>query len=78
MWFSIGVQFGPMVGGFVKLGLATRIGVLLDRPPALRPRFNKEAEALRMSAIALTELLHRAAKSAKPIETPELTPGGAA
>jgi tRNA(fMet)-specific endonuclease VapC len=44
------------------------IRVLRDRPPALRPRFNAEAEALCLSTIVLTELLHGAAKSAKPVE----------
>jgi tRNA(fMet)-specific endonuclease VapC len=44
------------------------IRVLRDRPPALLPRFNAEAEALCLSTIVLTELLHGAAKSAKPAE----------
>ena len=44
------------------------IRVLRDRPAALRPRFNAEAETLCISTITLTELLHGAAKSARPIE----------
>jgi len=44
------------------------IRVLRDRPPALRVRFNREAEALCISTIVLTELLHGAEKSARPIE----------
>jgi tRNA(fMet)-specific endonuclease VapC len=44
------------------------IRVLRDRPPTLRPRFNAEAEALSISTIVLTELLHGAAKSTKPVE----------
>jgi tRNA(fMet)-specific endonuclease VapC len=44
------------------------IRVLRDRPPTLRPRFNAEAEALSISTIVLMELLHGAAKSAKPVE----------
>jgi tRNA(fMet)-specific endonuclease VapC len=44
------------------------IRVLRDRPPGLRPRFNAEADALCISTITLTELLHGAAKSARPIE----------
>jgi tRNA(fMet)-specific endonuclease VapC len=44
------------------------IRVLRDRPKGLRERFNAEAEALCISTITLTELLHGAAKSAKPVE----------
>lgn len=44
------------------------IRVLRDRPPEARARFNAEAEALCISAIVLTELLHGAAKSARPLE----------
>jgi tRNA(fMet)-specific endonuclease VapC len=44
------------------------IRVLRDRPAGLRPRFNAEAESLSISTVVLTELLHGAAKSAKPIE----------
>jgi tRNA(fMet)-specific endonuclease VapC len=40
--------------------------VLRDRPRALRDRFNLEADALCLSTIVLTELLHGAAKSARP------------
>ena len=42
------------------------IRVLRDRPPALRDRFNAEADGLSISTIVLTELLHGAAKSARP------------
>jgi tRNA(fMet)-specific endonuclease VapC len=41
------------------------IRVLRDRPPALRDRFNDEADSLCISTIVLTELLHGAAKSAR-------------
>lgn len=44
------------------------IRVLRDRPPELRERFNREAEGLCISTIVLTELLHGAAKSARPAE----------
>jgi tRNA(fMet)-specific endonuclease VapC len=44
------------------------IRVLRDRPAGLRPRFNAEAETLCISTITLTELLHGAARSAKPVE----------
>ena len=44
------------------------IRVLRDRPAALRVRFNQEAEALAVSTIVLTERLHGAATSARPIE----------
>ncbi|MGO9544372.1 MAG: type II toxin-antitoxin system tRNA(fMet)-specific endonuclease VapC [Rhodomicrobium sp.] len=42
------------------------IRVLRDRPEALRERFNSEADGLCISTIILTELLHGAAKSARP------------
>jgi len=42
------------------------IRVLRDRPAGLRERFNREADGLCTSTIVLTELLHGAAKSAKP------------
>jgi tRNA(fMet)-specific endonuclease VapC len=42
------------------------IRVLRDRPPTLRDRFNDEADGLCISTIVLTELLHGAAKSARP------------
>ena len=42
------------------------IRVLRDRSPTLRERFNREADALAISTIVLTELLHGAAKSARP------------
>jgi tRNA(fMet)-specific endonuclease VapC len=44
------------------------IRVLRDRPAGLRPRFNAEAETLCISTITLTELIHGAAKSARPTE----------
>jgi tRNA(fMet)-specific endonuclease VapC len=44
------------------------IRLLRGRPKGLRPRFNQEADTLCISTIILTELLHGAAKSAKPIE----------
>ncbi len=44
------------------------IRVLRDRPPEIRQRFNNEAEALCISTITLTELLHGAARSARPID----------
>jgi tRNA(fMet)-specific endonuclease VapC len=42
------------------------IRVLRDRPPQVRERFNLEADGLCISTIILTELLHGAAKSARP------------
>lgn len=42
------------------------IRVLRDRPQAVRERFNVEADGLCISTIVLTELLHGAAKSARP------------
>lgn len=42
------------------------IRVLRDRPAALRERFNLNADALCISTIVLTELLHGAARSARP------------
>jgi tRNA(fMet)-specific endonuclease VapC len=42
------------------------IRVLRDRPLGLRDRFNREASGLCISTIVLTELLHGAAKSARP------------
>jgi tRNA(fMet)-specific endonuclease VapC len=44
------------------------IRVLRDRPQGILPRFNAEANGLSISTIVLTELLHGAAKSARPIE----------
>lgn len=44
------------------------IRVLRDRPQSIRARFNAEADGLSISTIVLTELLHGAAKSARPIE----------
>jgi tRNA(fMet)-specific endonuclease VapC len=45
------------------------IRVLRDRPAGLRDRFNREADALCISAIVLTELLVGAEKSNRPVET---------
>lgn len=42
------------------------IRVLRDRPSQVRERFNREADGLCISTIVLTELLHGAAKSARP------------
>lgn len=42
------------------------IRVLRDRPESARVRFNQEAEGLCISTIVLTELLHGAARSARP------------
>ena len=42
------------------------IRVLRDRPQGLRERFNATAADLSISTIVLTELLHGAAKSARP------------
>lgn len=42
------------------------IRVLRDRPLGLRERFNTHADALCISTIVLTELLHGAAKSDRP------------
>jgi tRNA(fMet)-specific endonuclease VapC len=44
------------------------IRVLRDRPPGLRERFNAEASSLSISSVVLYELLHGAAKSARPVE----------
>ncbi len=44
------------------------IRVLRDRPQSIRTRFNAEADGLCISTIVLTELLHGAAKSARPVE----------
>jgi tRNA(fMet)-specific endonuclease VapC len=44
------------------------IRVLRDRPRALRPRFNAEADGLAISTVVLTELLYGAEKSARPVE----------
>lgn len=44
------------------------IRVLRDRPQGLRARFNAEADGLCLSSIVLTELLHGAAKSARPVD----------
>lgn len=43
------------------------IRVLRDRPQNLRERFNSEADGLCISTIILTELLHGAAKSDRPV-----------
>jgi tRNA(fMet)-specific endonuclease VapC len=44
------------------------IRLLRDRPAGLLPRFSAEAETLCLSTITLAELLHGAARSAKPVE----------
>lgn len=44
------------------------IRILRDRPARLKERFNSNADALCISTIVLTELLHGAEKSARPIE----------
>jgi tRNA(fMet)-specific endonuclease VapC len=44
------------------------IRVLRDRPASVRRRFNENAEALSISTVVLMELLHGAAKSARPAE----------
>ena len=44
------------------------IRVLRDRPQGLRVRFNAEADALCISTVVLSELLHGAGKSGKPVE----------
>jgi len=42
------------------------IRVLRDRPASVRTRFNENSEGLSISTVVLTELLHGAAKSARP------------
>ncbi|RAI57586.1 tRNA(fMet)-specific endonuclease VapC [Roseicella frigidaeris] len=54
------------------------IRVLRDRPLGLRSRFNAEVETLCISTITLTELLHDAAKSARPAENRRAVAGFAA
>jgi tRNA(fMet)-specific endonuclease VapC len=44
------------------------IRVLRDRPASARQRFNENVDALSINTVVLTELLHGAAKSARPIE----------
>jgi tRNA(fMet)-specific endonuclease VapC len=44
------------------------IRVLRDRPQVLRERFNAESGGLGISTIVLTELLHGAELSARPLE----------
>jgi tRNA(fMet)-specific endonuclease VapC len=44
------------------------VRVLRDRPQGLRPRFNVEADTLCITTMTLTELLHGAARSARPVE----------
>jgi tRNA(fMet)-specific endonuclease VapC len=44
------------------------IRVLRDRPAFVRERFNAEAGSLCISTIVLTELLHGAARSARPAD----------
>ena len=54
------------------------IRLLRDRPQGLRAHFNAEAETLCISAITLKELLHGAAKSARPSENRRAVEGLAA
>lgn len=54
------------------------IRVLRDRPASARVRFNAEADGLCISVITLGELLHGAAKSARPLETRREVEGFAA
>lgn len=42
------------------------IQILRDRPPSLRERFNRLADSLSISTVVLMELLHGAARSARP------------
>ena len=44
------------------------IRVLRDKPASARRRFNEASEGLAISTVVLTDLLHGAAKSAKPVE----------
>jgi tRNA(fMet)-specific endonuclease VapC len=44
------------------------VRVLRDRPAGARARFNENSDGLAISTVVLTELLHGAAKSARPIE----------
>jgi tRNA(fMet)-specific endonuclease VapC len=44
------------------------IRVLRDRPQSIRERFNAEADGLCISTIVLSELLHGAGRSARPVE----------
>jgi len=44
------------------------IRVLRDRPASVRKRFNEDSDGLCISTVVLMELLHGAAKSARPIE----------
>lgn len=44
------------------------IRVLRDKPQGLRDRFNTEVDALCISTIVLSELLHGAQKSLRPLE----------
>jgi tRNA(fMet)-specific endonuclease VapC len=44
------------------------IRVLRDRPTCVRERFNENSDGLCISTVVLTELLHGAAKSARPHE----------
>jgi tRNA(fMet)-specific endonuclease VapC len=44
------------------------VRVLRDRPASVRRQFNQESDGLCISTVVLTELLHGAAKSARPTE----------
>jgi tRNA(fMet)-specific endonuclease VapC len=48
-----------------RLDTSLCIRVLRDRPPSVRDRFNREADALCISTVVLMELLHEAEKSAR-------------
>jgi tRNA(fMet)-specific endonuclease VapC len=54
------------------------IRLLRDRPAGLRSRFNAEADTLCISTVILAELLHGAAKSARPVENRHAVEGFAA
>jgi len=44
------------------------VRVLRDRPASVRTRFNQNSEGLCISTVVLSELLHGAAKSARPVD----------
>lgn len=51
------------------LGTDLCIRLLRDRPQGLRPRFDAEADTLRISTVTLAELLHGAARSQRPVDS---------
>lgn len=55
-----------MLRFMLDTNLCTR--VLRDRPVSARRRFNENSEGLCISTVVLSELLHGAAKSARPVE----------